>query len=119
MGCASGVMEQRTGRRKKVRNCILLHTRQQGFWQQLKGWGAGGAISQRFAKLMLNWSPRFAAEVSQVVGSEKPVVRAPEQSSLLWDVETVRLYVQERSGICVTVGRVNTARLLDMCGNHG
>jgi hypothetical protein len=29
------------------------------------------------------------------------------------------MYATAFAGLCVTVGRVNTARLLDMCGNHG
>jgi hypothetical protein len=49
----------------------------------------------------------------------------PLQSELSWldfDLgKDARAILKHDSGLslCVTVGRVNTARLLDMCGNHG
>ena len=53
-------------------------------------------ISQRFAKVMLGWSANVASEVALIVGSEGPNPQQPEESSLTWDVETVRLYAQDR-----------------------
>jgi hypothetical protein len=56
----------------------------------------GGPISQRFAKVMTNSSSKLAGEVTLIVGSEGPLERDSEQSSLTWDVETIRLYAQDR-----------------------
>ncbi|GAQ93096.1 hypothetical protein KFL_012960010 [Klebsormidium nitens] len=84
-----------------------------------KSEAVGGAISQRYQKVMQGWSPKVSSEVTLIVGSEGPVPRQPEESSLHYDTETVRLYAQERFAIRQELGALKQGVTVTNGGKDG